>query len=198
MKHMGWFLSNQVISKYHISYVKNMVLHPRSPGGAGRAGRAAVRAAENCGIAPIFTGPGAFSGAIRRQKAGRAAGGGWRVAENGGSGCRVPSIFVQGATYPIHASRGGGRRQCAAGSGPGAGVRGGGIAAHGPRWALPGTFQAGRGRRAGASLTHKKTPGRYPRGVVLGAGPVYSSGRCRTIFHQNNVKAKVSPITVGG
>ena len=155
---------------------------------------------------PRWAGGGPGGGKLRncpdihgpRQKAGRAAGGGWRVAENGGSGCRVPSIFVQGATYPIHASRGGGRRQCAAGSGPGAGVRGGGIAAHGPRWALPGTFQAGRGRRAGASLTHKKTPGRYPRGVVLGAGPVYSSGRCRTIFHQNNVKAKVSPITVGG
>ena len=42
------------------------------------------------------------------------------------------------------------------------GVRGDQIAAHGPRWALPGTFQTGRGRRAVASLTHKKTPGRNP------------------------------------
>ena len=83
-----------------------------------------------------------------------------------------PRSAVQYAGNPVGAGRGGGRRQCAAGSGPGSGVRGGGIAAHGPRWALPGTFQAGRGRRAGASLTRKKTPGISPRGVVHGAGPV--------------------------
>lgn len=57
-------------------------------------------------------------------------------------------------------------------AGPGSGVRGGGIAALGPRWAVRGTFQAGRGRRAGASLTHKKTPGVSPRGVVCGSDPI--------------------------
>ena len=61
-----------------------------------------------------------------------------------------------------------GRRAAGAGSG----VRGGQIAAHGPRWTVRGRFQAGRGRRAVASLTHKKTPGKSPRGDVSGAGPV--------------------------
>jgi len=174
-------------------------LTPVSPGGAGRAGRAAGRVPRPAADDPMPAGPGAFSGVLSRmcERAGPCGNMGFIAAQvaalhNG------PRSAVQYAGNPVAAGRGGGRRQRAGCRVPGAGIRGGGIAAHGPRWALPGTFQAGRGRRAGASLTHKKTPGRYPRGVVCGAGPLYSSGRCRTIFHQNSVKASVRPITVGG
>jgi len=43
VKHMGWFLSYQAVSKYHVFYVKNMVLHPCPPvariAGGGGPGR---------------------------------------------------------------------------------------------------------------------------------------------------------------
>jgi len=86
------------------------------------------------------------------------------------------------------------RRVRAGGRGPGRRDRGPRATVGASRYVSGSARAAGRGKLNGI----KKTPGISPRGVVCGAGPVYSSGRCRTIFHQNSAAANVSPNTVGG